>query len=259
MISRGFYSCLLALLGAGAVGGPEAAAQARPPERIQDRNSNAWLGYFSDARLTQRWGLHTEFQYRRTNGLQDPQQYFYRAGLNYHATEKLLLTAGYVYLLSLPYGDFPDPGRSHERRLYLKAELDNAIGRLSLTHRYIQDLRWLRGPEEVAYSFQNRSRYRLQLKFPLTKPTIEAGTLYALASDEIFISYGPNVAANIFNQNRLYGGLGYQITDALGLETSYLQQIVQHDDGVVFENNHTVQVSLNFNPDFRPAAQRQAE
>jgi hypothetical protein len=233
-----------------------ALAQTAPPERITDHNQNAWLAYFSDARLSRHWGLHTEFQYRRTQGLQDPQQYFYRAGLNYHATEQLVVTGGYVYLLSLPYGDFPEVGRSHERRAFVRAELENSYGRLTLTHRYTQDLRWLRGPQEVAYAFQNRSRYRLQLQFPLTGPKVEAGTLYALASDEIFISYGRNVAANVFNQNRLYGGLGYQITEALGVETSYLHQTVQHDDGVVFEQNHTLQVSLNFNPDFRSATER---
>ncbi|WP_167855474.1 DUF2490 domain-containing protein [Hymenobacter fodinae] len=231
-------------------------AQATPPERITDRNHNAWLAYFSDARLTRRWGLHTEFQYRRTHGLRDPQQYFYRTGLNYHATEQVLVTGGYVYLLSLPYGDYPEAGRSHERRAFVRAELESSLGRLALAHRYTQDLRWLRGPGEAAYALQHRSRYRLQLQFPLTRPKVEAGTLYALASDEIFISYGRNVGANVFNQNRLYGGLGYQITDALGVETSYLHQTVQHDDGVVFEQNHTLQISLNFNPDFRPAAQR---
>ncbi|QJX45838.1 DUF2490 domain-containing protein [Hymenobacter taeanensis] len=240
----------------GCLCGGKALAQTAPPERVTDRNHNAWLTYFSDARLSQRWGLHTEFQYRRTNGLQDPQQYLYRIGGNYHATEQLLVSGGYAYLLSLPYGDFPDAGRSHERRVYVRAELENTLGRLTLAHRYTQEQRWLRDPGEAAYAFQNRSRYRLQLQFPLTGPKLEAGTLYALASDEIFISYGRNVGANVFNQNRLYGGLGYQITEALGVETSYLRQTVQHDDGVVFEQNHTLQISLNFNPDFRPATER---
>jgi hypothetical protein len=228
-----------------------ARAQPTPAGSIQDRNRNSWLAWFSDARLTKRWGLHTEFQLRRTRGLRDPQQYFYRLGLNYHATKSLTLTPGYVYLLSLPYGDYPDPGRTHERRFYLRADLQDEIGRLQLTHRYIQDVRWLRNPGAATYApRQYRSRYRLQLQFPLTRPTIEPRTLYALASDEVFLAYGPGVA-QVFNQNRLYGGLGYQVTEALSLEASYLNQIVQHDDGVVFEHNRALQLSLNFNPDFR--------
>ncbi|QNH63191.1 DUF2490 domain-containing protein [Hymenobacter sediminicola] len=227
-----------------------AGAQSAPPARIQDPNRNVWLAWFSDARLTKRWGLHTEFQLRRTHGLRDPQQYFYRVGANYHATDRLTLTPGYVYLLSLPYGDFPDASRTHERRFYLRADLEDELGRLQLTHRYIQDFRWLLNPGETSYARQYRSRYRLQLQFPLTGPKIEAGTLYGLASDEIFISYGSN-AARLFNQNRLYGGLGYQATEALSLEASYLHQTVQHDDGVVFEQNHALQISVNFNPDFR--------
>lgn len=228
---------------------PAAQAQSSVPSRVQDHNRHIWLAWFSDARLTRRWGLHTEVQVRRAAYLRDPQQYFYRVGANYHATNRLTVTPGYVYLRSLPYGSYPEAGRSQEQRLYLRADLEDELGRLQLTHRYLQDMRWLRGPGETRYARQYRSRYRLQLQFPLTGPAIEAGTLYALASDEIFISYGAN-AARLFNQNRLSGGLGYQVTEALSLETSYLHQTVQHDDGVVFEQNHTLQISLTFNPDF---------
>ncbi|WBO83186.1 DUF2490 domain-containing protein [Hymenobacter yonginensis] len=247
---RVFFLSAAALLASSLL--PVAAqVQPAPTGTIQDRNHNVWLAWFSDARLTKRWGLHTEFQLRRTHGLRDPQQYFYRLGLNYHATKRLTLTPGYVYLLSLPYGDFPDTGRTHERRFYLRADLQDEIGRLQLAHRYIQDFRWLRNPGETAYAPRNyRSRYRLQLQFPLTRPTIEPQTLYALASDEVFLAYGPGVA-QVFNQNRLYAGLGYQFTEALSVEASYLNQIVQHDDGVVFEHNRALQLSLNFNPDFR--------
>jgi hypothetical protein len=244
----------------GLLAGTAAHAQATSPTpRLWDTNHNLWLGYFGDARLAGRWGLHTEFQYRRTNGLRDPMQYFYRAGVNYYLPKNVMVTVGAVYLLSLPYGDYPDAGRTFERRIYQLVSLSQQFGRLSLTHRFIQDERWLRMEGEDRYLFQNRSRYRAQLKLALTKPKIDPGTLYALASDEIFMSYGENVAANVFNQNRLYGGLGYQFSDALAVEASYLNQIVQHDDGVVFERNHTGQLSLYFTPDLRPAAQRAAD
>ena len=236
-----------------------ATAQTTPAPRRWDTNHNIWLCYFGDARLAGRWGLHTEFQYRRTNGLSDPQQYFYRAGVNYYLPSKVLLTVGVASLRSLPYGDYPNAGRTFERRIYQMASLGQQFGRLSLTHRFIQDERWIRAEGEDRHEFQNRSRYRAQLKPALTKPDLGPGTLYALASDEIFISYGANVAANVFNQNRLYGGLGYQFSDVLAVEVSYLNQIVQHSDGVVFERNHTAQVGLYFTPDLRAAAQKAAD
>ncbi len=246
-------------LGGLLVGSAVHAQAAGPAPRIWDTNHNAWLGYFGDARLAGRWGLHTEFQYRRTNGLSDPMQYFYRAGVNYYLPQRVLITLGGAYLLSLPYGDYPDPGRTFERRIYQLVSLGQQFGRLSLTHRFIQDQRWLRMEGEDRYLFENRTRYRAQLKLALNRPELESGTLYALASDELFMSYGKNVQANIFNQNRLYGGLGFQFTDALAVEVSYLNQIVQHDDGVVFERNHTGQLSLYFTPDLRPAAERAAD
>lgn len=241
----------------GLLAGPVAHAQA--PARRWDTNHNAWLCYFGDARLAGRWGLHTEFQYRRTNGLRDPQQYFYRAGINYYLPDKVMFTLGGAYLLSLPYGDYPSPGRTFERRTYQLVSLGQQFGRLSVAHRFIQDQRWVRAEAEERYLFQHRSRYRAQLKLALTKPKIDPGTLYALASDEIFISYGENVKANIFNQNRLYAGLGLQFTDALAVEASYLNQVLEHADGVEFERNHTAQLSVYFTPDLRPAAQRAAD
>ncbi|MEJ7659076.1 MAG: DUF2490 domain-containing protein [Hymenobacter sp.] len=73
--------------------GPAAAQPGRPaPARVWDVNHNIWLCYFSDADLYRKWDLHTEFQYRRTHGLRDPQQYFYRAGANYRPTKGVLLT-----------------------------------------------------------------------------------------------------------------------------------------------------------------------
>lgn len=247
---------LFLLLAGVLAAGPVGAQPGSPaPARVWDVNHNVWLCYFSDAKIYQRWGLHTEFQYRRTNGLRDPQQYFYRTGVNYAASEKVLLTVGYTYLRSLPYGDYPSAHRTGEQRIYEKVEIDQAAGRLALTHRYIQDQRWIRPEGQEKYGFQHRSRYRLQLKFPLNRPKIEPGALYALASDEIFVSYGHN-APGFFNQNRLYGGLGYRCTKALAVEASYLNQVLAHSDNVVFEDNRTVQVALYFNPDFRPASQR---
>jgi hypothetical protein len=244
----------------GLLAGTAAHAQTTSPApRRWDTNHNVWLCYFGDARLAGRWGVHTEFQYRRANGLRDPQQYFYRAGVNYYLPNKVLVTLGGVYLLSLPYGDYPSPERTFERRIYHMVSLGQQFGRLGLAHRFIQDERWIRAEGGDRYLFQSRSRYRAQLKLALTKPKLEPGTLYALASDEIFVSYGENVKVNIFNQNRLYGGLGFQFTDALTVEASYLNQIVEHSDGEVFERNHTAQLSLYFTPDLRPAAQRAGE
>ncbi|WP_324675828.1 DUF2490 domain-containing protein [Hymenobacter sp. GOD-10R] len=219
--------------------------------RISDRNNNAWLMFYSDARVSQRWSIHTEFQYRRTHFLRDPQQYFYRAGLNYHASDKLMLTAGYVYLLSLPYGDYPDSGRSHERRFYQQLQLDETYGKLGVMHRFRQEQRWLRDAGANTYKFSNRSRYRIQLTLPIKGKDGDPNTVYVTTYDDIFINYGPNVKQNIFNQNRLYGALGYQFTPATSLELGYLYQIVQHDDGQVFEYNHTLQAGLTVNPDFR--------
>ncbi|HEY0771929.1 MAG TPA: DUF2490 domain-containing protein, partial [Sphingobacteriaceae bacterium] len=68
----------------------------------------------------------------------------------------------------------------------------------------------------------------------------------------IFINFGSEVAYNLFDQNRLYGAIGFTFSPNLKLEVGYLNQRVQlrsldMSTGAArnrIENNHTLQVGL---------------
>jgi hypothetical protein len=47
------------------------------------------------------------------------------------------------------------------------------------------------------------------------------------AYDEVFIGFGPQVNANIFDQNRFGALLGYRFSKTLRSELGYLSQIIQ--------------------------------
>ncbi|MEJ8801545.1 DUF2490 domain-containing protein [Pontibacter sp. H249] len=220
-------------------------------ERIKDFNQNGWYMYFGDHALSDKWGLHTELQIRRYNYLSDPQQLLIRTGANYNLTENTMFTLGYGFIETYPYGEFPAADDFLEHRIYQQLQLKGNLSRLGLTHRYRLEQRWVQSPVTSDYTYLNRARYMLRATLPLVGSTTEAKEPYLAAYDEIFVGFGNNIQRNIFDQNRAYLALGYKINDAASVEVGYLNHIVQKANGVVFEHNHTLQVGLTYNIDFR--------
>jgi hypothetical protein len=237
--------------------------------RLNDRNRIGWLTNTTTVRLHERWSLHVEYQFRRDNYLADWQQSLLRTGINYHLNDKVTLRVGYAWIETMPYGDFPiqAAGRQFtEHRLYQVATVQNPLGRLGLSHRFMSEQRWVtrynlstsgRAPEETV--FQNRLRYMARLQMPLTKPTMGDRTVYAAAYDEIFLGFGENVSENVFDQNRLALLLGYQFSPLFRIEGGFFQQIVQLPREIetrnVFQLNNGFIVNTALNLDLRRSKQ----
>lgn len=230
--------------------------------RLTDPNTLAWFVYSGDHTLTPRWAVHTEYQWRRINWA--PQQQLARLGLVRTVSERVTVSGGYTYFQTHRYGRYPTvPNRPEpENRLYEDVSLDDQLGRFSFTHRVRLEQRWVgsranegRGPVD-AWEYQNRIRYQLSGQWPLQGPTVEDGEWYLNAFDELFIGFGRNVQGNMFNQNRLSGGLGYQFADNAKIELNYLHQISQHatpepvSGRPVFEINHGFRLNVLYNLDF---------
>ncbi|RTQ49254.1 DUF2490 domain-containing protein [Hymenobacter gummosus] len=219
--------------------------------RVADNNRHLWLVYNGSFRLSEHWGLYTEAQLRRADQGRKPQQTLVRGAVDYHVCPKLMLSTGYAYQKSFPYGDFPASSNSPEHRLYEQILLRDEAGPVQLQHRYRLEQRWIHWPGDLDYTYQNRARYLLRLTLPLFGPKIEPRMPYLAASDEVMINFGRRVRNNIFDQNRLYAGFGYAASKFVNLEAGYLNQLVQQRNGRVFEHNHTLQLSVILNVDLR--------
>jgi hypothetical protein len=88
---------------------------------------------------------------------------------------------------------------------------------------------------------------------PLQGPTLDDGEWYLTGFDEVFLNFGREVGTNVFDQNRVAGGLGYRVSEDFRLEAHYLSQIVQHAapdarSGLpVFEFNNGFRLGLTYN------------
>lgn len=221
--------------------------------RLENRNTIGWYNYFGTFKVDEKWGFHTEYQFRRNELITEWQQSLLRVGVNYQVNKNVQLRLGYAWIETFPYGDIPINGMGKdftEHRLFQMVTLTDKVSIVDLSHRFMLEQRWIGTYSEPNlsvednYLFLNRLRYMFRVQIPLKRTEIKDKTPYLAIYDEIFIGFGENVNENVFDQNRIGVLLGYQFNSSLRIEAGYLNQIVQF--GREIENRNVFQYNNGF-------------
>lgn len=228
--------------------------------RINTGERIGWYNYFGTFKLSQKFGLHTEYQFRRNNYITDWQQSLLRVGVNYQPNSRVLVRFGYAWIETFPYGEIPINGQGRdftEHRIFQMAQLTQKEGVVDISHRFMLEQRFVgrySSPDlstEDEFPLLHRIRYMLRFQIPLRGKEIKDKTPFAAIYDEIFIGFGKNVNANVFDQNRFGLLLGYRFNSKVRIEGGYLSQIIQFgrqiDNRNVFQNNHGLIVNVHLN------------
>ncbi len=204
--------------------------------RISDQNSIGWYNFFGTYKLSTKIGLHTEYQWRRNNVITDWQQSLLRLGVNYQLNPRILVRVGYAWIETFPYGEYSinSMGKDFtEHRIFQILQLSHKESMVDVSHRFMLEQRFIGSysaatlSKEDEYKLLNRIRYMFRLQLPLKGKEISDNTPYAAIYNEVFIGFGKNVNANIFDQNRIGLLLGYRFNQHIRIEGGYLNQIVQ--------------------------------
>ena len=183
---------------------------------LPDDYLGSWLMYFGTHHLNDKYSIHYETQLRNYEPINNFFQLLPRVGLNYKIDANSMITAGYAFIPTQT--DF-DGGWGNnmvtENRMWEQFILRNSIGKIKIRHRYRLEQRWVKNGNNTSY--KNRARYMLSLKIPLSKN--KDFPLFLSIYDEIFI----NISDAPFNQNRLYGAIGYQMNDNANIQLGYLK------------------------------------
>ena len=202
----------------------------------QQNNYGSWYMLFSQLRVSNKISIHAEAQYRNhTITSMDIEQLLLRGGLNYHFSSTAFASAGYGRVFTHQFESEQKEPEMKEHRIWQQLITTKTLGRVKFENRFRLEQRW------VNADYGNRLRYRLMLFVPINKPTLEKGALFLGVYDELFV----NTSGNLFDRNRLYGALGYQMSTSSNIQFGALHQQV-NDSG-----KWHLQLAITYNPDFR--------
>ena len=176
----------------------------------------SWWMYFGTHHLNEKYSIHYETQLRHYELGTNFFQLLPRIGLNYKIDDNSMVTAGYAWIPTQPNLDEGfDGDLVTENRIWQQFILRNKINNIKFRHRYRLEQRWVKQNDITSY--KNRARYMLSAKVPLSKD--ESSPLFLFIYDEIFL----HIDDNPFNQNRLYGALGYTVNKNMNIQAGYLR------------------------------------
>ena len=111
------------------------------------------------------------------------------------------------------------------------------LPKVTFDHRYRLEARFFHNINEQrtelddGYEFGTyRFRYRLQATIPLYK-VADQRYLKLKISDEIHLNAGSKITINVFEQNRAYAGINFDILKNLSFEVGYLNWFQQRPNG----------------------------
>lgn len=220
-------------------------------------NNDVWFHYVGKNMLTQKLSFTLEATMRYANGVSEKQQYFIRPSVDYQFTKKFNGSIGYSHYNTYVYGS-PALNKSAipEDHVWIQGTFVHSKGKFKFTHRLRDENRFVgiavkNGTDYSIdhYEYRNRLRYMFLMNYTLTKKEDKV-KLFGIVGDEAFLNIGSNAGKTFFNQNRIIGGLGYNIDKNQQIQLSYIHQNIWNFANTFQESNPTVRISYITNLDF---------
>lgn len=157
---------------------------------------------------------YIELQDRNQSMLQHFYYYEVKGGFGYRIRDNFSALIGFGNYGTYDWEDLSAPKLTDEWRLWEQFVMTQSLQRLRFEHRFRAEQALING------KYRNRFRYRLNLIAPLNKPKMEQGALFVSVFDEIFLTDNPPY----FMRNRIYAGLGYQVSAVLSIGLGWVNQ-----------------------------------
>ena len=199
-----------------------------------------WLFLSARQKLNSKWSVSADLQARSTDQFRQLTVVLLRPGLVYNITEKQSATLGYTYFGTWDH-EADNTAYMPEHRIWEQYQIDNTWGKVKITNRFRLEQRFIQKEQDV---FSQRFRYSIRNLIPLSSAKDFLKGPYLVAQNEIFFNVQNKNVINqkIFDQNRLYGAVGYRLSKQWDLEAGYMYRYQIED-----ENNrvsHILQLAL---------------
>lgn len=186
--------------------------------------------------ITDKVNVFIEPQLRSLQFYNQFHYYEIKGGVGYRINENFAL-AGCLgtYQTYSEGGNFAQPQLQDEIRSWFQLAMRNQLGRVRFEHRYRAEQRFTQN------GYRNRFRYRFNMTIPLNSKELKAGTIYTSIWNELFLTN----TEPYFERNRIFAGLGYELSKDLALQLGYIHQ---YDYKLTDETGRDfLQLSLLFN------------
>ena len=217
---------------------PAAHAAAQAPMAAEP---TVWLTYAGEHAVTSGGtALVLDAHVRRGDAFAEWRQLLLRTGLSRGVGRRVRVSAGWAYLRSFADAERGVPFATWDHRAWQMVQLSHGAGRLALQHRARLEQRFFdadatSGPSDQRFAW--RGRYQLRATLPLT------GGVYAVASQEVFLPFGPHEGTPEIDQSRTSAGLGVRLAPTLRMEMGYLNRAAV-EQGRVRTRDHALQVAI---------------
>ena len=177
--------------------------------------SGSWTNFSAKGTLNDKWSIFTDDQLRSWQFYDHFYYYELETGVNYNVDKNFVITGAMgKYRTFTNTGNFKQPVTGKEFRTWLQLVFAQQVSRLYFDHRIRIEQRWLTA------AYKNRFRYRLNVRVPINHKTIDDKSVYVNANEEIFLG----AKAPFFEQNRVFGGIGFRSNKHLTLQGGYINQ-----------------------------------
>lgn len=199
-------------------------ATAAAQTEVDGDQLGAWYMLFWTADVGEsRFGAQGDLQYRHWDLFGDMEQLLLRAGLTFTPeSAPVTFTLGGAHITTGEFGD--SDATFSERRIYQEVLVRQSLADVAfLRHRYRSEQRWVDDQD-----LRTRYRYALFVDVPLNGRGTGEDAVYLALYDEVFINgeldIGEGRRVERFDRNRLYGGLGYGLSDRFKVQGGAMVQ-----------------------------------
>jgi len=221
-----------------------------------EKVNQVWLGYLNQTRLSNKFGLWTDLHLRtKENFVDNFSQSIVRLGLTYYLTDATKLTAGYAFISIYP-ADAHKKITQPEHRPWQQVQWHTKYGKKRMMQWFRLEERFRRkilndSTLATGSNFNFRVRYNIWYDVPLSKKGIVPKTVSFVVNDELHINFGKQIVNNYFDQNRLFAGLKYQVSEHSNVQVGYMNLFQQLAAGNKYRSIHTMRLFYFQNFDLR--------
>ena len=198
-----------------------------------EKKLGAWYTVDGTHTLSDKISLTTGVQLRDYEVFDDINLIFFYAGINYKLTPKTTLSAGYYYIDVDKTFIIHDTPHLYENTIFEQIAYNHNLGKLPIYHKLRLENRFFSYSSKTFT--EHRFRYCLGSKIKIND------LLFINANNEFFA----NLQGDVFDENRLYGALGFNLSKSNNIQFGYMNQKIK---GL---NLHRLQVMLLIKTDLR--------